>query len=205
MVHQFCPVGPHKLYFVKNNSIELTTMLDDLTNPAWICNHIPSKVCDDITHPFPHFNGCAALKFGMDAEFHHILYNGCNNLYVLGLKSNYVNKWVPGCYLCLSLITVSKEILIKKCRNMFHLGHNTTLIARFMGPTRGPSGADRTQVGPMLAPWTLLTGKGCKWDVDSNPTGWVILCRIKFRLFQEHFSGSQKWALLPVIGLHLVG
>ena len=33
----------------------------------------------------------------------------------------------------------------------------TSLIARFMGPTRGPSGADRTQVGPMLAPWTLLS------------------------------------------------
>ena len=31
------------------------------------------------------------------------------------------------------------------------------LIARFMGPTWGPSGADRTQVGPMLAPWTLLS------------------------------------------------
>ena len=29
-----------------------------------------------------------------------------------------------------------------------------TLIARFMGPTWGPHGADRTQVGPMLAKWT---------------------------------------------------
>ena len=28
-------------------------------------------------------------------------------------------------------------------------------IARFVGPTWGPSGADRSQVGPMLAPWTL--------------------------------------------------
>ena len=27
-----------------------------------------------------------------------------------------------------------------------------------MGPTWGPSGADRTQVGPMLAPLTLLSG-----------------------------------------------
>ena len=27
-----------------------------------------------------------------------------------------------------------------------------------MGPTWGPSWADRTQVGPMLAPWTLLSG-----------------------------------------------
>ena len=31
-------------------------------------------------------------------------------------------------------------------------------IARFMGPIWGPFGADRTQVGPMLAPWTLLSG-----------------------------------------------
>ena len=33
-----------------------------------------------------------------------------------------------------------------------------SLIARFIGPTWGSSGADRTQVGPMLAPWTLLCG-----------------------------------------------
>ena len=33
-----------------------------------------------------------------------------------------------------------------------------TQIARFMGPTWGPPVADRTQVGPMLAPWSLLTG-----------------------------------------------
>ena len=32
------------------------------------------------------------------------------------------------------------------------------LIARFMGLTCGPSGDDRTQVGPMLVPWTLLSG-----------------------------------------------
>ena len=35
---------------------------------------------------------------------------------------------------------------------------NTSLIARFMGPTWGPSGAARTQFGPMLAPWTFLSG-----------------------------------------------
>ena len=32
------------------------------------------------------------------------------------------------------------------------------LTTRFMGPTWGPPGADRTQVAPMLAPWTLLSG-----------------------------------------------
>ena len=31
-------------------------------------------------------------------------------------------------------------------------------VVRFMGPTWGPSGADRTHVGPMLLPWTLLSG-----------------------------------------------
>ena len=34
----------------------------------------------------------------------------------------------------------------------------SSLLARFMGPTWGPSGASRTQVSPMLAPWTLLSG-----------------------------------------------
>ena len=38
------------------------------------------------------------------------------------------------------------------------------LIARFMGPTRGPSGADRAQVGPMFAPWTLLS----VWHYDDS-------------------------------------
>ena len=34
-----------------------------------------------------------------------------------------------------------------------------TLIARLMVPTCGPSRADRTQMGPMWAPWTLLSGE----------------------------------------------
>ena len=33
-----------------------------------------------------------------------------------------------------------------------------TWIARFMAPTWGSSGSNRTQVGPMLAPWTLPSG-----------------------------------------------
>ena len=36
--------------------------------------------------------------------------------------------------------------------------HVISLTARLMGPTWGPSGAGRTQVGPMLVPWTLLSG-----------------------------------------------
>ena len=43
----------------------------------------------------------------------------------------------------------------------------TSLIARIMGPTWGPSGADRSQVGPMLAPWSLLSGMPyCDSDIN---------------------------------------
>ena len=34
-------------------------------------------------------------------------------------------------------------------------------IAKFMGPTWGPPGSCRPQMGPMLAPWTLLLGRLC--------------------------------------------
>ena len=34
---------------------------------------------------------------------------------------------------------------------------NTSQIARFMGPTWGPPGSCQPQMGPILAPWTLLS------------------------------------------------
>ena len=40
----------------------------------------------------------------------------------------------------------------------WHVGVETILITKFMGPTWGPSGADRTQVGPVLGPRTLPSG-----------------------------------------------
>ena len=46
---------------------------------------------------------------------------------------------------------------------------DNTLIARFMGSAWDPSGADRTQVGPMLAPWTLLSGYS---PYSKHPAGW---------------------------------
>ena len=33
-----------------------------------------------------------------------------------------------------------------------------SLIAKYVGPTWGPPGSWRPQMGPMLAPWTLLSG-----------------------------------------------
>ena len=40
----------------------------------------------------------------------------------------------------------------------FHHPDNDSQIAKFMGPTWGPPGSYRPHMGPMLAPWTLLSG-----------------------------------------------
>ena len=45
---------------------------------------------------------------------------------------------------------------------------DTPLITRFMGPTGGPSRVDKTQVGPMSAPWTLLSGSA----IDQQTQHW---------------------------------
>ena len=51
----------------------------------------------------------------------------------------------------------------ESCKNVLANLHRfdkffCTLITRFTGPTWGPPGADGTQVGPRLAPWSLLSG-----------------------------------------------
>ena len=61
-------------------------------------------------------------------------------------------------------ICLRRDIYVLFSRRVFFTRYHTSansitpLVTRFMGPTWGPSGADRTQVGPMLAPWTLLSG-----------------------------------------------
>ena len=64
----------------------------------------------------------------------------------------------------------------------------TSLIARFMGPTRGPSGADRTQVGPMLTPWTLLFGLA--YRQSTRKTAPIMATRVTYPVV-----GSEK--LMP--------
>ena len=49
------------------------------------------------------------------------------------------------------------------------IGHCNKIpqIARFMEPTWGPSGAGRTQVGPVLAPWAVLLGTWWCQDIET--------------------------------------
>ena len=58
-------------------------------------------------------------------------------------------------------------------RNILHfvLFLNTAQIAKFMGPTWGPPGSCQPQMGPMLTPWTLLSGwfdRGSKFMEDRH-------------------------------------
>ena len=67
----------------------------------------------------------------------------------------------------------------------------SSLIAMFMGPIWGPSRADRTQVGPMLAPWTLLSG--IVSQITNNST---VLFNSVFKLT------SNKTSKLYITGPH---
>ena len=59
---------------------------------------------------------------------------------------------LPLVYCIVSLVCVLWNNLVR--------GHwsLSSQIARFMGPTWGPPGPCRPQMGPILAPWTLLSG-----------------------------------------------
>ena len=68
----------------------------------------------------------------------------------------------------------------------------TSQIAGFMGPTWGPSGAYRTQVGLMLAPWTLLSGllpyhrttRAVCGSIGSKET----LCKYEYQIWRSHIT-----------------
>ena len=57
---------------------------------------------------------------------------------------------------------------VAKYRGIVLLAYEWLLIARFMGPTWGPPGAARTQVGPMLSTQPLLSGTliHIRWSRD---------------------------------------
>ena len=59
---------------------------------------------------------------------------------------------------------------------------NQSLTASFMGPTWGPSGADRSQMGPLLAPWSLLSGVASKSRVHKK----TILVLVTTEMFLQY-------------------
>ena len=77
------------------------------------------------------------------------------------LRLSSSQQWLPYPQAC-SLWARKVVIFIKMHPTMSH-PHR----ARFMKPIWGPPGADRTQVSPMLPPWTLLSGTHfCSWVIS---------------------------------------
>ena len=73
-----------------------------------------------------------------------------------------------------------------------------TQIAKFMGSTWGPPGSCRPQMGPMLTPWTLLSGKYIEIYPNSM-LNWdgicplVLSCKNRFvKLCVTYLSRSNK-------------
>ena len=70
-------------------------------------------------------------------------------------------------------------------------------IARFLGPTRDPPGSCRPQLGPMLAPWTLLSAiSGPHVGPMNLAIRDVIHCRLKYccksdALYSDRLDSSE--------------
>ena len=109
------------------------------------------------------------LRYQVTTNTHGCVYQCAAGSYVSPLFYN----WFSYAHLLISHPSITDNAITFK--------EQDTLIARFMGQTWGPSGADRTQVGPMFAPWTLLS--------SSKPQ----------QITLEHNAGDGNIRLLPNI------
>ena len=80
-----------------------------------------------------------------------------------------------------------------------------TLITRFMGPTWSPSGADRTQIGPMLAPWNLLSGEGCVKSIINQPNlEYDYTDYMKhYTVLMKHYTVSSQYVISSWIYIYM--
>ena len=78
--------------------------------------------------------------------------------------------------------------------------HKASQTAKFMGPTWGPPGPCRPQMGPMLAPWTLLSSL---YSIQGSAISQLNVT--KHVLSQWQSKGSAKWEniTMPVSIYHV--
>ena len=84
------------------------------------------------------------------------------------------------CKICNNSTVFLQEIVLKR-DYLLHCHHSGTggvglyaQIAKFMGPTWGPPGSCRPQMGPMLAPWILLSG-WLRLFFSTNPSSFFLI------------------------------
>ena len=99
----------------------------------------------------------------------HYLRNSGNELKLDGMKHSTMKQmtdWnshaqpISGFYWTLCFTNVKwPRVLSSSLNVLLHFRWIMTQIAKFMGQTWGPPGSCWPQMGPMLAPWTLLSGE----------------------------------------------
>ena len=80
-------------------------------------------------------------------------------------------------YICIYIFLLADHTYTHKKASLCCV-HTCTQIAKFMGRTWGPPGSCRPQMGPILAPWTLLSGwtGHATWECqDVIHMGWFQL------------------------------
>ena len=76
-----------------------------------------------------------------------------------------------------------------------------------MGPTRGPPGADRTQVGPMLTPWSLLSWycfESIPWNkcISKIMFTYVLLWIIQIMLTRKNLATKYELSLISGLSVN---
>ena len=93
----------------------------------------------------------------------------CTHLQISNFKHTFCFELFSLHAVCLYMVSISINtgrlqciffliIILVRLRGPRGISVNTPKIPRFTVPTWGPPGSRRSQMGPMLAPWTLLSG-----------------------------------------------
>ena len=118
----------------------------------------------------------------------------CAQMCVTAGTSNHICTWVPRRVMNTSITLFCEQPHYQADPWM----RMKTLIARFRGATWGPPGADRTQVGLVLASWTLLSGYLTNWG--------TYLCGIVFRCSEtELIAVVYIWCIIICDSLMEIG
>ena len=124
-----------------HNHVMMSQSCHDVTTMSWCHNHVMmSQPCQDVTTmPWCHN--------------HVMMSQPCHDVTTMSWCHNHVMMSQP----CHDVTMTSKEVYTVFVE-IWHREFITLQIARFMGPTWSPPGSCLPQLGPMLAPWTLLSG-----------------------------------------------
>ena len=96
--------------------------------------------------------------------------NRCLHVYLWSVVLDQVVVHITQCclqfkfvlrYIAMAVV-IQTTLLLQEVYPVWVTWNWPSQMAKFMRPTCGPPGACRFQVGPMLAPWTLLSGLKCR-------------------------------------------